>query len=182
MYATDFKNRLYAVDPLSGSAKLIGATGIPAIPFIPGALNPDGTINFYEEALFGGEGKLYATFDALVFDLATSSVASIAVAPSLYEIDPSTGRATVIGATDLSIGAVVSTNGTHYAFNLLRGEITGLDLATGNTTLLRETDPAAGTIRGAATLTPEPLPIALTGFGIALVFARRVIADRGKKS
>ena len=67
---------------------LIGATGIPPIPFIPASFNPNGTINFYEEALFGAGGKLYATFDALVFDLTTLSPVSVAVVPTLYEIDP----------------------------------------------------------------------------------------------
>ena len=40
--------------------------GIPVIPYVPGSLNPDGTINFYDEAIFGAEGKLYETFDAYV--------------------------------------------------------------------------------------------------------------------
>src|SRR3954471_705058 len=93
--ATDFQNRIYRVNPVTGAATLIGATGVPAIPFVPATLNDDGTINFYEEALFGAGGNLYATFDAFAFDLATSSVASVAVAPALYQIDPSTGRATV---------------------------------------------------------------------------------------
>jgi PEP-CTERM motif len=175
IYATDFQNRTYSVNPLTGAATLIGATGIPPIPFIPASSNPDGTINFYEEALFGAGGKLYATFDALVFDLATSSVASVAVAPALYQIDPSTGRATVVGSTDLAIGAVVGANGTNYAFNLLRSQIFSLDVATGSTSLISDTDPTAGTIRGAAAAIPEPASIVLTGVGVAaiLVWRRR---------
>src|SRR5439155_23805438 len=34
-YSTDFANNLYSVDPESGAAKLIGLTGIPALPFSP---------------------------------------------------------------------------------------------------------------------------------------------------
>jgi hypothetical protein len=163
------------VNPLTGAATLIGRTGIPAIPFIPASLNADGTINFYEEALFGAGGKLYATFDAFVFDLTTSSVATIAVAPALYEIDPSTGLATVVGPTDLAVGAVVGVNGTHYAFNLLTSQTSSLDLASGNTSFVSDTDPTAGIIRGAAAAIPEPASIALTGVGIAatLVWRRR---------
>ena len=170
----DFQNRIYGVDPLTGAATLIGTTGIPAIPFIPASQDDENTINFYEEALFGAEGKLYATFDALVFDLTTFSPRSIAVAPALYQIDPSTGVATVVGPTDLAIGAVVGVNGTNYAFNLLKNQIFNLDVASGSTTLLTNTDPTAGVIRG-ATATPEPASIALTGIGIAatLVWKRR---------
>jgi hypothetical protein len=82
IYATDFQNSIYSVNPLTGAATLIGITGISPIPFIPASFNPDRTINFFEEALFGAGGKLYATFDATVFDLTTFSVASIAVAPA----------------------------------------------------------------------------------------------------
>lgn len=175
IYATDFQNRIYSVNPLTGAATLIGTTGIPPIPFIPASFNPDGTINFYEEALFGAGGKLYATFDAVVFDFTTSSVTSIAVAPALYQINPSTGQATVVGPTDLAIGAVVGANGANYAFNLLKGQIFSLDVASGNTSLVTDTDPTAGTIRGAATAIPEPASIVLTGVGLAatLVWRRR---------
>jgi hypothetical protein len=53
VYATDFQNSLYTVNPLTGVATLIGPTGIPVIPYVPGSLNPDGTINLYDEAIFG---------------------------------------------------------------------------------------------------------------------------------
>ena len=173
VFATDFQNRLYSVNPATGGATLIGSTGIPAIPFIPASLNADGTINFYEEALFGGGGKLYATFDAFPFDFETLAPASIAVSPALYQINPLTGVATVIAPTDLAIGAVTSVNGTPYGFNLLGGEVFTLNLATGGTTDVIATDPAAGTIRGAVAAIPEPGTIALTAFGFLLVFARR---------
>ena len=38
IYATDFQNSLYLVNPLTGAATLLAHTGIPAIPFLPGAL------------------------------------------------------------------------------------------------------------------------------------------------
>lgn len=56
-YATDFHNSLYRVNASAGAATLIGPTGIPAIPFIPLSTNPDGSLNFYDEALFGAGGS-----------------------------------------------------------------------------------------------------------------------------
>ena len=102
-------------------------------------------------------------------------VTSIAVAPALYQINPSTGQATVVGPTDLAIGAVVGANGANYAFNLLKGQIFSLDVASGNTSLVTDTDPTAGTIRGAAAAIPEPASIVLTGVGLAatLIWRRR---------
>jgi hypothetical protein len=50
-YATDVQNRLYGINPLTGAAALIGSTGIPPVPFIPGSSNPDGTVNFYDQVL-----------------------------------------------------------------------------------------------------------------------------------
>jgi hypothetical protein len=86
VYATDVQNSLYSVNPATAS------------------LNPDGKINFDEEALFGVGGSLYATFNALVFDFATQGPASVAVQPALYRIDPSTGVATThIAPTDLAM-------------------------------------------------------------------------------
>ena len=173
VYATDFQNRLYGVNPATGAATLIGTTGIPPMPFVPASLNPDGTINFYEEALFGVGGIFYATFDAFVFDFVTASAASVAVAPALYRIDAATGSATLISPTDLAIGAVVGVNGVPYGFNLLSGQIFTLDLTNGNTTVVAITDPAAGTIRGAAAGVPEPGTFAMLGASVILAIAWR---------
>ena len=167
VYATDFQNNLYTVNPTTGAASLLnGHTGLPAIPFTPGSFNPDGTINFYDEAIWGSEGKLYATFDAVVFDLSTSTVVDVLVAPELYQINPSTGIATVIGSTDLGIGAVTDLNGTPYAFNDLTSQITTIGLADGKTAFVSTFDPAAGVIQGAVTATPEPASTALAALGL----------------
>jgi PEP-CTERM motif len=167
IYATDFQNSLYTVNPLTGVATLIGPTGIPVIPYVPGSLNPDGTINFYDEAIFGAEGKLYETFDAFVFDLTSFSIVSTVVDPALYEIDPLTGAATFVGPTDLGIGAVADVNGTYYAFNDLTGQIGSLDLTNGSTSFVSNFDPAAGVIQGAVPVpTPEPSSLALFGTGL----------------
>lgn len=178
IYATDFQNDLYLLNPLTGAATLIGPTGIPAIPFVPGSFNPDGTINFYDEAIFGAGGSLYITFDAVTFNLDTFTDASIVVAPDLYKINPSTGLATLVGPTDLGIGAVIGINGTYYAFNDMTGQIESLNLGTGGTSFVSDFDPAAGVIQGAAA-TPEPASIALVVIGIAgFAVGRRYIPRR----
>jgi len=167
IYATDFQNDLYVLNPLTGAATLLSSnTGIPAIPFVPGSLNPDGTINFYDEAIWGTGGKLYATFDAFAFDLNSFTVASVLVSPELYQIDPVTGLATVIGSTDLGIGGVADVNGTSYAFNDLTNQITTIDPASGQTTFVSGFDPAAGVIQGAVAETPEPSSLALSAVGL----------------
>ena len=79
VYAADFANNLYSVNVLTGKATLIGPTGIPAIPFIPITTNPDGTFNAYDEALFGANRKLYATFDAFTIDPATFTISSLLI-------------------------------------------------------------------------------------------------------
>jgi hypothetical protein len=167
IYATDFQNNLYNVNSVTGAATLIGATGIPAIPFVAGSFNDDGTINFYDEAIFGSAGKLYETFDAFTFDLNSFTVVNTIVAPALYQIDPSSGLGTLIGTTDLGIGAVAGVDGTYYAFNDMTGQIEGLNLANGSTSFISNFDPAAGVIQGAVPVpTPEPSSLALFGTGL----------------
>jgi hypothetical protein len=167
VYATDFQNNIYTVNPLSGAASLLNAhSGLPAIPFVPGTSNPDGTLNFYDEAIWGAGGKLYATFDTLIFDPNSNTVVSTVIAPKLYQIDPLTGAATVVGATDLGIGAVVDLDGTSYAFNVDSDQIMSIDLSSGKTTFVANFDPAAGVIQGAATVTPEPGSVTLAFLGL----------------
>jgi hypothetical protein len=167
IYATDFQNSLYTVNAATGVATLIGPTGIPGIPFVPGTFNADGTINFYDQAIFGTGGELYETFDAFVFDLNSFTVVNTVVAPALYQIDPSSGLGTLIGTTDLGIGAVAGVDGTYYAFNDMTGQIDGLNLATGSTNFISNFDPAAGVIQGTVPVpTPEPSSLALFGTGL----------------
>jgi hypothetical protein len=139
-YATDFQNNLYNVNSVTGTATLIGFTGILAIPFALGSFNDDGTINFYDEAIFGSAGNLYETFDTFTFDLNSFTVLNTIVAPALYQIDPSSGLGTLVGTTDLSIGAVAGVDGTYYAFNDMTGQIQGLNLASGNTNSISNFD------------------------------------------
>jgi hypothetical protein len=152
IYATDFANSVYVVDPVRGTAKLLAEnSGIPPSPFVPGSQNQDNdeTLNFVDEAIWESCGKFYATYDAWVFDPVTLSVAEIIVAPALYEIDSRTGRATMIGPTALGIGGAVEMNGKNYALDDLTGQILELDLKNGNTTPVGNFAAAAGVIQGA---------------------------------
>jgi hypothetical protein len=166
IYATDFANSIYVVNTSTGAATLLARnSGIPASPFVLGSQNPDGTLNFGDEAIWQSDGKLYATYDALVFDPSSGTVVSTVVAPELYQIDPTTGIASVIGPTALGIGGVVDVNGINYAFDDLTNQILSLDLANGNTGAVGTFDPSAGVIQGAAPV-PEPSSLILLGAGL----------------
>jgi hypothetical protein len=100
--------------------------------------------------------------------------------PELYQIDPTTGAATLVGPTAFQLDAAVDVNGTVYGFTAGgAGQITGgtdqvlsLDLATGNTAFVSNYDPSTFFVTGAAP-TPEPASFALAGIGIAAVLVAR---------
>jgi len=167
-YATDFANNLYSINPITGQSTLIGATGIPAVPFLVGSQNPDGTINFFDADLFGAGGQLYEIFDALAIKPSgpLPVVVNEVVAPDMYRINPAIGAATPIGPTALKLSSVVNVGGTIYAFDGSQGDLLTLNLANGNSSFARDLDPNAGIIAGASP-TPEPASIALTPIGIA---------------
>jgi hypothetical protein len=167
IYATDFQNNLYSVNPATGAATLIGKTGIPAVPAVPFSMNPDGSFNFYDEGIVGADGKLFATFDAASFNPATSANTPI-TAPELYEIDPSSGLATLIGPTALGLDSMVELNGTFYAFSGVSNQVMTIDLESGSTSIVGNIDPSAGVIAGAASPVPEPRSAALVAVGIVL--------------
>ena len=158
IFATDWANDIYRVDPHSGTATLLTSnSGLPSSPFIPGSQNADGTYNFADEAIWESGGKLYATYDAWIFDPVNFSVVDVVVSPTLYRIDPATGQATAIGPTALAIGGVYEANCVDYAFDDLTGQILQLDLSSGNTTPVRNFAPAAGVIQGAVPVSAQSL-------------------------
>jgi hypothetical protein len=166
IYATDYQNKLYTVNPVTGATTPIGLTGMPGITFVPLSTNADGSFNIFDEALFAADGKLFATFDTGAVDILTPNpTLTPVIAPNLYQIDPATGVATLIGPTAFGLSAAVELNGAAYAFSApLRG-VVALDLATGKTTFVSNLDPAVGIITGAAP-TPEPASIALAALGM----------------
>ena len=155
IYATNWGNEIYIVDPRSGIATLLTSnSGLPSSPFVLGSQNQDGTYNFADEAIWQSGGKLYLTYDALVVDLTNFAVIDV-VSPTLYQLDPMTGKATVIGPTAEGIGGVYDVNGVDYAFDDLTGQILRLDLTSGKTTPVGYFAPAAGVIQGAVPVSAQ---------------------------
>jgi hypothetical protein len=160
LYLTDFSNNIYSVDSQTGAATLLRATGMPPDPTIPFTFDEQGNLNLCDESLYAVGGKLYATFDSFAVDPKNLAITTH-VPPALYQIDPSTGDATSVGPTDLQLGASVEVNGQFYAFRLVitaisdgfpqaHSQLVRLDLASGKTSFMRNIDPAAGPIFGAA--------------------------------
>ncbi len=164
-FATDLQNRLYRVNTSTGAATLIGSTGMPAVPFIPLSENPDGTVNIYDEAFFNASGKLYAAFDTGRVNFSTGEATPV-INGMLYQIDPLTANATLIGPTAFGIGGAVESNGITYAFLNTTQELATLDLLTGQTTVAG--GQSAGIISAAAP-TPEPATVAVAGLGLVII-------------
>jgi len=153
VYVTDFVNNLYSVDQVTGAAKLIGATGIPPLTFVPLSANPDGSVNVYGESLFSARGKFYAYFTANAINFITG-VERILVPGALYQLNPATGHTTLIAPTDTNLTSIVNVNDTVYGFDAFTGQVVALDLTNGQTTVVSAVDPAAGVIAGATPARP----------------------------
>jgi hypothetical protein len=171
VYATDLYNNLYSVNTTTGVASLIGPTGLPICPSL---ISP---VEVSDETLFTANGKLYATFDGI--NLMNSTLVD---SPELYQINPVTGVATMVGATALGLQAAVQINGTVYGLDFNPtgpNAVLSLDLANGNTTFLNNyvSSPVAGGVNAFAVTgvspTPEPASFTLVGIGIAAVLVSR---------
>jgi hypothetical protein len=164
LYLTDFSNNIYRVNPETGVATPIAATGMPPDPNIPFTFNSDGTFNLCDEGFYGIEGVLYATFDSFALDpnQTPPTIAHVFVSPAVYRIDPSTGNANFVAATDLNLSAFVEMDEKVYAFRAVvdgfdttydfpvsHAELVRLDLRTGKTGEPTEVDPSIGLIFGA---------------------------------
>ena len=155
LYATDFANNLYSVNPATGAAKLIGRTGIPGITFIPLSENGDGSLNVYDETLFSAGGHLYANFGTSTFNTATGIPTPI-IPDALYQIDPATGQATRLGPTEIGLSAIVDVNETVYAFDAATNQVLTLNLKNGKTHAVTDVDAAAGLVTAALPARPDP--------------------------
>ena len=92
-------------------------------------------------------------------------------APQLYQINPTTGVATLIGPTAIGIDAAVQVNGSVLGFTSAN-TVLSLNLANVNTTFVTNYDASALDITGATT-TPEPASFGLAAIGIAAVLVAR---------
>jgi MYXO-CTERM domain-containing protein len=171
VYATDLNSNLYTVNTMTGAATLIGPTGLPPCPFLT---NP---LEVSDESLFMDGGNLYVTFDGI--NTVTSAVVD---SPELYQINPVTGVATMVGSTALGIDAAVFLNGSVYGFDFgFVGPNTLLSLnpANGNTSFVADyvQSPVPGGVNAidieGVSPTPEPASFALAGMGIAALVAYR---------
>jgi len=142
IYATDIQSNLYTLNPLTGTATLLSNhTGIPASPFVSGSQNNNGTLTFVDEAIWGSAGKLYITYDPWGFDPATGANVQTLIAPALYDINPTTGVATLIGSTELGIGGATDVLGSSYGLNDVTNQVSRLDLASGKTSFVTDLIP-----------------------------------------
>jgi hypothetical protein len=169
VYATDLYNNFYRVNATTGLASLIGSTGMPICPSL---ISP---VEVSDETLFTANGKLYATFDGI--NLMNSTLVD---SPELYQINPATGMATMVGPTALGLQAAVQIDGAVYGLDFNPtgpSAVLSLNLANGNTTFLNNylSSPVAGGVNGFAVTgvspIPEPGSIALGGIGIAALIA-----------
>jgi hypothetical protein len=119
LYAIDVTNTLWTVDTSSGLAARIGFTGLAPEPFLAG-LGFDPT-----------SGRLYA------------STGGFGGTDAIYEIDPLTGAATLVGNTGLGSGAIpdiaFNDNGALFASKMIEGAPTFIRV---------DTETAAGTVIG----------------------------------
>ena len=128
-------------------------------------MNPDGTLNGFEQGLFSSHGMLYSTFQAFTFDPTTFATKSLVEPPTLYRINPTAGATSVVGPTDLNLEVVTDVGGLLDAFKDFDNQIVTLNLANGRTSLVHSFDPALGFVTVVAP-TPEPTSIALMVIGV----------------
>jgi hypothetical protein len=147
-YATDYAQNLFAVDPASGSAKLVGPTGIPPLTFAPFSENPDGSFNVYDESIFSVRGKLYINFGTVAVNFESGTFRAM-IPNSIYEIDRKTGASRFVASIDPNINTIVVASDTVYGFNAWAGQVVTIDLATGQSIPVSDVSAAAGVIGGA---------------------------------
>jgi hypothetical protein len=160
LFATDLVNNLYSVNAKTGKLRLIGPTGIPAVPFVPHSMNSDGSINVYDESLFSSHGKLYANFATAEL---TDMGPSVKIAPGLYEINPRTGHARFIsslttgdGEPAIGLTGIVEVEDTVYGFRVATNEVVTLDLRTGKISPVSDLSLEEGTpVAGATPIHPS---------------------------
>lgn len=176
LYATDYLNNLYRLNPGTGAKTLVGPTGVPPVsPLVPFSMNSQGQINIFGEALVGANGSLYATFFTGTVDPNTFE-ASPATPDHLYQIDPATGDTVNLdpgSPIPFSLDTIVDVNGTFYTFADAFGDIDTINLANAATTTVGSFDPATTGLIFGAIATPEPTSTTMIAIGLILLLSLR---------
>jgi hypothetical protein len=162
VYTTDLESNLYTVNTTTGAVTLIGNTGIPPCPSLT---DPDEVSDL---SMFTYGGNLYETFDGI--NLVTMALVD---SPELYQINTTTGVATLVDPTAFGLGAAAWVNGTLYAFDSAASNtVVSLNPVNGNTAFVTNDDMNGFDVIG-ATATPEPASFALACGGIATIVLLR---------
>jgi hypothetical protein len=172
LYATDFAGNLYTINPATGQATKVGSTGLAKVNFVPGPPpNPaTGTWTGVDENLFTAGGKLFANEDFVTINPnSPNPVVGVVLADAIYQIDPTTGQATLVAPTLTPLNTFVHVNGTEYGFDVNVGQVVSLSLTDGNYAVVSSYDPTVGEITGASPVVPEPAPLALGAVGVAMI-------------
>ena len=101
LFLMDYSNNLYSVNPRTGTATLIGATGIPPI-----------TSPIYSSSLAGSCKNLFFTLAVLDENL------NPILLPTLYRIDPLTAAATPVGPAPVAMPGSAFIDDTLYGFTV----------------------------------------------------------------
>lgn len=157
LFGMDFANNLYSINPLTGAATLVGATGIPVIQLT----------DTFHNALAGDGTNLY-----YIFELS----GSVNITSSLYLLNTATGAATLVGLTGTNdIRAAAFGDGVLYAFTG-SGGIRTVNLASGlSTETATYAAGSTGAIWAATQVVPEPgmMSLLCLGLGTLALLRRR---------
>jgi hypothetical protein len=160
LYATDFAQNIYTVNPVSGAATQIGPSGIPPLTFVP--LSNACPHCVYDESLFSFGGKLYADYATAT---RTSTGPVVGTVPQLWEINATTGVAkpgpllvNADGSPAIGLTSIVNVNEVIYAFNVATGQVVAVDVTTGQTTPVTALHSNAGLIGGATAVQSQVPP------------------------
>jgi hypothetical protein len=158
-FAIDNLNRLFQINPATGAATLVGPTGIPGIT------------GGFANALGGNATSLYYIYE---------QTGPPPISSTLYQIDPNTGLATLIGPTGTAgLAGAGFADGTFFAYSSdfpspTTHRIFAIDLGTGAATggpTYPQTFQIFGSNQGLPVPTqgggeiPEPSTLALFGLG-----------------
>jgi hypothetical protein len=153
----DNSNNLYSINPTTGAATLIGATGVPPID------SADFSGDLFSDSLMGDGSTLYVSEQ--IFGASTLS-------EMFYTVNPGNGDTTTVGGLpeDSFVGSGYL-GGSYYLFSAdANSPIFTVNPSTGATSFVTDSQVA---VYGAVSAVPEPrtLGLVLAGLVMASVLA-----------